>query len=108
MFVCCIFFLRRHIIIVNLSVNGISIATFLQNIYSSEAELFISGSEECIKSKEGTTQGGSESMAFYAASTSILTSSTSLEEESNEKKYSMQMMVEPEEIFMIYFHGGVI
>ena len=42
---------------------------FVENIYSCEAELFVSNSEETLYSKEGTTQGGPESMAFYACST---------------------------------------
>ena len=45
------------------------LSTFVRNIYSCEAELFIANSEETILSREGTTQGGPESMAFYATST---------------------------------------
>ena len=43
-------------------------ASNLCYIYSYKAELFPPNSVEKILSKEGTTQGGPESMALYAAS----------------------------------------
>ena len=48
------------------------LATFVKNLYSCEAELFVTNSDETILSKEGTTQGGPESMPFYAAGTILL------------------------------------
>ena len=47
-------------------------ATYVRNIYRCEAELFLANSDEIIRSEEGTTQGGPESMGFYAASTTQL------------------------------------
>ena len=44
------------------------LSTFVHNIYGCQAELFIPNSDETIISEEGTTQGGPESMAFYATS----------------------------------------
>ena len=44
----------------------------MRNIYSYEAELFLSTTEEVVLSREGTTQGGPESMGFYAVSTTLL------------------------------------
>ena len=44
------------------------LSTFVHNIYGCEAELFIPNTDEVILSEEGTTQGGPESMAFYATS----------------------------------------
>ena len=48
------------------------LSTFLHNLYQGDAELFLPNSEEIIYSREGTTQGGPESMAFYAVSTTSL------------------------------------
>ena len=44
------------------------LAVYLRNIYGGEAEVFVNNSEDIIYSKEGTTQSGPESMAFYAVS----------------------------------------
>ena len=46
----------------------------MRNIYSNEAELFLPNTEEVVLSREGTTQGGPESMGFYAVSTTLLAS----------------------------------
>ena len=51
--------------------------TFVNNLYGSEAELFIPNSSEKIYSREGTTQGGPESMGFYAASLTTLSNQDS-------------------------------
>ena len=48
-------------------------ATFTRNLYRCDAELFLPSSNEIILSQEGTTQGGPESMGFYAVTTSMLT-----------------------------------
>ena len=48
-------------------------ATFTRNIYRCEAELFLPGIKEIIISQEGTTQGGPESMGFYAVGLTPLT-----------------------------------
>ena len=48
-------------------------ATYVRNIYRCKAELFLPDSREVIYSEEGTTQGGPESMGFYAAATISLT-----------------------------------
>ena len=48
-------------------------ATYVRNIYRCKAELFLPDSKEVIYSEEGTTQGGPESMGFYAATTISLT-----------------------------------
>ena len=50
------------------------LSMFVQNMYGGEAELFVANSEETLLSKEGTTQGGPESMGFCAASTTLLAS----------------------------------
>ena len=48
-------------------------ASYVRNIYRCKAELFLPDSKEIIYSEEGTTQGGPESMGFYAAATMSLT-----------------------------------
>jgi len=48
-------------------------AIFTRNLYRCDADLFLPGSEEIISSPEGTTQGGPESMGFYAVATVMLT-----------------------------------
>ena len=60
--------MNRQAALHNIYYSCPELATFVRNIYSCEAELFLPKSEEKILSKEGTTQGGPESMAFYAAS----------------------------------------
>ena len=60
--------MNRQAALHNIHYTCPELAMFVNNIYSYEAELFLPNSEEKILSKEGTTQGGPESMAFYAAS----------------------------------------
>ena len=55
------------------------LSMFVQNLYGCDAELFVANSDETIMSREGTTQGGPESMAFYAASTTLLSENHDLE-----------------------------
>ena len=47
-------------------------ATFTKNLFRCDAELFLADSDDIILSEEGTTQGGPESMSFYAISTQLL------------------------------------
>ena len=54
-------------------------ATYIRNIYRCDAELFISNSDQSILSKEDTTQGGPESMGFYAVSTIPLSQMVNVE-----------------------------
>ena len=61
--------LNRAAALHNIRYTCPSMATFITNIYSGQAELFVANSDETVYSKEGTTQGGPESMGFYAAST---------------------------------------
>ena len=51
-----------------------------QNLYACEAELFVANSEETLLSKEGTTQGGPESMGVYACGTTPLSNSDQVAE----------------------------
>ena len=60
--------MNRQAALHNIEYSCPEIATFVRNIYGCEAELFLPNSDEVVLSKEGTTQGGPESMAFYAAS----------------------------------------
>ena len=53
------------------------LSTYVRNLYRCEAELFIANSDQVILSREGTTQGGPESMGFYAASTTPLSEGSS-------------------------------
>ena len=68
--------LNRKVAMHNLQYTCPEMSTFIQNLYSCDAELFVAGSDEVIRSEEGTTQGGPESMAFYAAGTMGLVNST--------------------------------
>ena len=61
--------LNRQAALHNLQYICPELSNFAKNLYSCNAELFIAGSEDCIYSREGTIQGGPESMALYAAST---------------------------------------
>ena len=69
--------LNRKAALHNVKYTCPELSTFLHNIYQSDAELFLPNTEEVIYSREGTTQGGPESMAFYAASTTSLLNSQS-------------------------------
>ena len=64
--------LNRKAAIHNIQHTCPPLATFIRNIYTGEAELFLPASDEVILSREGTTQGGPESMGFYAVSTAML------------------------------------
>ena len=66
--------MNREAALHNIQYSCPALATFVQNIYGCEAELFLPNSDDIILSREGTTQGGPESMAFYAASMTPLTS----------------------------------
>ena len=65
--------LNRKVALHNIQYTCPEFATFITNLYQCEAELFLSGTDETIYSREGTTQGGPESMGFYAVSTKPLT-----------------------------------
>ena len=65
--------LNRKVALHNIQHTCPEFATFITNIYQCEAELFLAGSDDIIYSQEGTTQGGPESMGFYAVSTKALT-----------------------------------
>jgi hypothetical protein len=69
--------LNRKAALHNIRYTCPEISTFLQNIYQCDAELFLQSSDEVIYSREGTTQGGPESMGFYAVSTTSLLKSQS-------------------------------
>ena len=60
--------LNRKTALRNIQYTCPEFATFIRNIYRCEAEMFVSNSDLTILSKEGTTQGGPESMGFYAIS----------------------------------------
>ena len=64
--------LNREAALHNVQYTCPGLSTFVKNLYSGQADLFVANSEETILSKEGTTQGGPESMGFYAASTTSL------------------------------------
>ena len=64
------------------------LAVFVQNLYRGDAELYVAGSDEQIISQEGTTQGGPESMAFYAASTMPLVDSNCSDNDTNRMFYA--------------------
>jgi hypothetical protein len=64
--------LNRKAALHNVQYTCPELSTFVKNLYSNEAELFIPNSSEVIYSREGTTQGGPESMGFYSASTTML------------------------------------
>ena len=78
--------LNRRAALHNVQYSCPEMATFVQNLYRGEAELFVAGSDECVLSREGTTQGGPESMAFYAASTMILANTSPFDGNSNSPK----------------------
>ena len=67
--------LNREAALHNVQYTCPGLSTFVKNLYSGQAELFVASSGETILSKEGTTQGGPESMGFYAASTMPLANS---------------------------------
>ena len=73
--------LNRKAALHNIQQTCPELATFVRNIYSCEAELFLSNSEEVIYSREGTTQGGPESMGLYAASMTSLSHAPSIGDE---------------------------
>ena len=60
--------MNRQAALHNIQYSCPELSTFVRNIYGCQAELFLPNSDETILSQEGTTQGGPESMAFYAAS----------------------------------------
>ena len=60
--------LDRRAALHNVQFTCPELSNFVRNIYSREAELFIPNTDEVIYSWEGTTQGGPESMGFYAVS----------------------------------------
>ena len=64
--------LNRKAALHNIQYTCPELSTFLHTLYQGDAELFLPNSEEIIYSREGTTQGGPESMAFYAVSTKSL------------------------------------
>ena len=64
--------LNRNAALHNVQFTCPELATFVTNLYSSEAEVFLPNTNEVIYSREGTTQGGPESMGFYAVSTTML------------------------------------
>ena len=64
--------LNRQTALQNIDLTCPELATFLKNLYNCEAELFIANSDETVLSREGATQGGPESIAFYAVSTTPL------------------------------------
>ena len=61
--------LNRKAALNNIRYTCPEFSNYLINLYRKDAELFIDKSNEIIMSREGTTQGGPESMAFYACST---------------------------------------
>ena len=66
--------LNRKVALHNIRYTCPEFATFITNLYQGEAELFVAGTDdEVIYSQEGTTQGGPESMGFYAVSMKSLT-----------------------------------
>ena len=67
--------LNRKAALHNVQYTCPELSTFVKNIYGCNAELFVSGSDQVVYSCEGTTQGGPESMGFYAASTTMLSNS---------------------------------
>ena len=64
------------------------LSTFVSNVYGCEAELFVANSSETILSREGTTQGGPESMGFYAASTTLLSAQQATQPETKKIFYA--------------------
>ena len=64
--------LNRKAALHNVQFTCPELSNFVRNIYSTEAELFLPNTDKVIYSREGTTQGGPESMGFYAVSTTLL------------------------------------
>ena len=92
--------MTRKVALRNLDHICPELAVYLRNIYGGEAELFVNNSDDILYSKEGTTQGGPESMAFYAVSmTSLLDESPSVCNQENHLKkvaffQTMQLVVD--------------
>ena len=61
--------LNRKAAINNIKYTCPEFSCYANNIYKGDAELFVNISDETIFSCEGTTQGGPESMGFYACGT---------------------------------------
>ena len=61
--------LNRKAALHNIQYTCPEFSNYLINLYRQESDLFIANSSEIIQSREGTTQGGPESMGFYACST---------------------------------------
>ena len=64
--------LNRKAALHNVQYTCPALSTFVKNLYQCDAELFLPNSDQVIHSREGTTQGGPESMGLYAVSTSTL------------------------------------
>ena len=64
--------LNRKVALHNIQYTCPEMSTFMRNLYQCDDELFLPNSEDVIHSREGTTQGGPESMGFYAVSTTSL------------------------------------
>ena len=71
--------LNRAAALHNVRFSCPELSTFVRNLYGCDAELFVANSDETILSREGITQGGPESMAFYAASTTLLSENQDFE-----------------------------
>lgn len=56
--------LNRAAALHNVQYSCPELSTFVSNLYSCEAEMFVANSDETILSREGTTQGWPESMGF--------------------------------------------
>ena len=93
--------LNRKAALHNVQYTCPELANFVRNIYCKDAELFLPNSKEVIYSREGTTQGGPESMGFYAVSTMPLS-----KPDSRARRYSMQMMAVAVESLMVCLIGG--
>jgi hypothetical protein len=61
--------LNRNAALNNIRHTCPQFAKFIINTYRTPAKLFIHGSEEVLKSEEGTTQGDAAAMSFYSCST---------------------------------------
>ena len=60
--------LNRKAALHNIRYTCPEFSNYLINLYREDSDLFIANSSEMIQSREGTTQGGPESMGFYAGS----------------------------------------
>ena len=76
--------LNRKAALNNIRYTCPEFSNYLINLYRKDAELFIDKSNEIIMSREGTTQGGPESMGFYACSTIPLLNISSIEDSSQD------------------------